>query len=87
MKLVRKTEDLAELVEQLGYNDPSFKQLLFNNGAAASSLIDFFDDNPGALDVIVNWIEENHKDNFTDTDYAEQEDEEIADDEDAKDQP
>lgn len=56
---LRKSEDLAKLAEMLGYGR-SFGQLQCNNGAFISSLLDFFDDNPGAMMAIQDWILENY---------------------------
>lgn len=52
---IRDSAELASLAEELGYGS-SFKQLTFHNGASASSLLEFFDDNPGAIEAVVEWI-------------------------------
>ena len=53
------TEALALVCQKIGYKS-SFAQLSFNNGATASDLFEFFDDNPGAIEAVLNWILE-HK--------------------------
>ena len=69
-------EDLALLARKLGYKS-RFYQLDFGNGATASDLFDFFEDNPGAIEAVVEFVLENHP-NVTD----DIEDEEECDDED-----
>jgi len=54
----RSYEDLCKLVEGLGYNTEP-RQLYCNNGAYVSSLLHFFDDNPGVVEVIRDWILDN----------------------------
>ena len=55
---LRGSEDLCVLVEKLDYRqDP--KQLQNNNGSFVSSLLHFFDDNPGALEALQEWIADN----------------------------
>ena len=44
------------MAELLGYRDSAFGQLQFPNGCFASSLFDFFRDNPAAVDAVVNWV-------------------------------
>ena len=53
---MRTSADLAAVVEQLGYRG---NQLQFSNGAFVTSITDFFDDNPGALGAVQEWILEN----------------------------
>jgi|HubBroStandDraft_6_1064221.scaffolds.fasta_scaffold22206_8 hypothetical protein len=48
-------EDLALLARKLGYRS-RFGQLVFNNGATASDLFDFFEDNPGAIEAVLTWV-------------------------------
>lgn len=56
-------ENIAKLVEDLGYKDPMhFGQL--NNGACIGSLINFFEDNPGALEAVFDWIREQRSPEF-----------------------
>ncbi len=56
---LHNSQDLCALVEKVGYNDHNFRQLINNNGSAVSSLTDFFDDNPGAMEAVQEWILEN----------------------------
>lgn len=55
---MRSSEDLCKLAEVLGYGGPP-NQLQCNNGAYVSSMVHFFDSNPGALEAIQNWVLEN----------------------------
>jgi hypothetical protein len=52
---LRTSSDLCKLAEMLGY-DYSGGQLQCDNGAFASSLLDFFDDNPGAMIAVQEWV-------------------------------
>jgi hypothetical protein len=54
------SEDLCALVEKLGYSRGRFGQLQNRNGSFVSSLTDFLDDNPDAMDAIRDWIVENY---------------------------
>jgi hypothetical protein len=50
-------------VEKLGYGRGRGRfggQLQNRNGSFVSSLTDFLDDNPDAMDAIRNWILDNH---------------------------
>lgn len=55
---LRNGSDLCKLVEELGYKDNGnhFPQLQLNNRAHVSSLLNFFDDNPGALEKVQEFI-------------------------------
>lgn len=55
---LRTSADLCKLAEELGYGGFP-QQLQCSNGAFVSSLMNFFDDNPGAMEAIQNWILEN----------------------------
>jgi len=55
-----RSEDLCALVEKLGYGDSRFGQLQCSNRAYVSSLLEFFDDNPGAMECLAEWIGEHH---------------------------
>lgn len=53
----RGVENLCKLVSVLGYKDPQcYGQLA--NGAALGDLVNFLEDNSGAIEAIVNWISE-----------------------------
>lgn len=56
---ISDSESLAQLAKDLGYGDSSFGQLYFRNGACATNLFEFLDDNPGAIEAVVNWVLEN----------------------------
>ena len=49
------TEGLALMARKLGYRS-RFGQLPFDNGASVSDLMDFFDDNPGAVAAVIEWV-------------------------------
>lgn len=48
-------EGLALMARKLGY-ESRFGQLMFNNGATASDLFEFLDDNPGAVEAVLQWV-------------------------------
>ncbi len=72
---MRRSEDLCKLVEEVGYNEEP-RQLQCRNGAHVSSLLHFFDDNPGAMVAVVNWIADNHAEEYDEEEEDECEDEE-----------
>lgn len=49
-------ENLARVARVLGYKDPQYFGQF--QGGAFGDLIDFFEDNPGALEAVVDWISE-----------------------------
>jgi LPS sulfotransferase NodH len=52
----RGTTNLCKVVRAIGYNDPQqFGQL--DRGAFIGDLIEFLDDNSGAIEALVNWID------------------------------
>lgn len=56
-KRIRNSDDLCAFVEKLGYrNGNHFPQLQLNNGAHVTSLLNFFDDNPGAIEAIQEFV-------------------------------
>lgn len=55
---LNKSDDLVKLASDLGYDEWP-RQLICNNGAAVSGLLNFFDDNPGAMEAIREWVLEN----------------------------
>ena len=73
---IRKSDDLVKLAADLGY-DTYPNQLQCSNGAHVSSLLNFFDDNPGALEAVRDWVLENSD---LDEDDEEEECEEEEDD-------
>lgn len=52
---LRNSADLCKLVETLGYKGAVINQLQLSNGAFVSSLLAFFDDNPGAIEAVADW--------------------------------
>ena len=55
---LRNSYDLCKLAEMLGYGD-KFGQLQCNNGPFVSSLLNFFNDNPGAIAAVHEFVMEN----------------------------
>lgn len=56
---LRTSQDLCKMAEMLGYGD-RFGQLQNENGSFVSSLLNFFDDNPGAMAAVMDWAVDNH---------------------------
>jgi hypothetical protein len=57
-----RAEDLCQLAEDLGYKESgryACNQLQCSNGAYVSSLVNFLNDNPGAMDAVRDWVLEN----------------------------
>ena len=55
----RGVEALTGLAAALGYDRGSFGQLLDNNGNSISGLLSFFEDNPGAIGAVFEWVDDN----------------------------
>jgi len=71
MKFLRPNiETLCSLSEDLGYRG-SFQQLILNNGSAVSSLINFLEDNPGCIDAMFEWINDNYEEELSDAEAKE----------------
>ncbi len=62
---------LAETLEYRGFVD----QLQLKNGAYASSLLAFFDDNPGAIEAVTDWVLDNLAEDDEDEEFEDDEDE------------
>lgn len=52
---VKTFDDLCMMARKLGYDSPP-EQLYLKNGASVTNLIDFFEDNPGAIEAVVTWV-------------------------------
>ena len=50
---------LCRLSRDLGYKDP-FNQMRNSDGSCVGDLMIFLEDNPGAIQAIYEWIENNH---------------------------
>ena len=74
---LRKSDDLVKLAADLGY-DTYPNQLQCNNGAHVSGLLNFFDDNPGAMEALRDWVLENSD---LDEDEEEEDEEECEEEE------
>lgn len=83
----RGTENFAFLIERL-VGDPAIRQLQFNNGAHVSSILEFMADNPGLVEVMVEWVEDNYADQIEDDEHYDgpRDDDEEETDEDASEQ-
>jgi hypothetical protein len=53
----RGVENLARLTAALGYHDPMYFGQ-FSAKASIGDLIVFFEDNPGAIEAVVEWIKD-----------------------------
>jgi hypothetical protein len=56
--------DLICLSEHLGYTDRNRFFRIGSSGANLASLVNFLEDNPGAIEAIYNWAEDNYSDKF-----------------------
>lgn len=65
---------LCKLANKLGYRDP-FQQLINSDGSCVGDLLDFFEDNPGAIEEVINWV----ADQYGNEEYDEDEDDENED--------
>lgn len=78
---IRGSEGLCKLAELIGYNQGHLSQLQCNNGAFVSSLLAFFDDNPGAIEAVQEFVAESI--DFYDLDDELLDDDEVEDEEEA----
>lgn len=69
----KATENFAYLCERL-VGRPGIQQLAFNNGCYVSGILEFMEDNPGLVQAMVEWVEENYE-----SEIEEKEEEEEAD--------
>lgn len=53
--------DLCQLSEKLGYRD-RYSHITLRDGSNLYSFINFLEDNPGAVESIYSWIEDNYSD-------------------------
>lgn len=75
--------NLCTIVRTIGYKDPQYMSQLTSN-ASIGDLVEFIEDNPGAIEAIVTWIgeqnnpdwESNLKDQIEEDDEFEDTDEE-----------
>lgn len=61
------SEDLCKLAELLGYKGYP-NQLACSNGAYVSSLLHFFEDNPGCVEAIHDWVRNTFADDIESND-------------------
>lgn len=54
-RMIRTSDDLCEIAAELGY-DTAPQQLACENGSHVSGLMNFFDDNPGAMEAVMEWL-------------------------------
>lgn len=48
---------LCGVASKLGYGNGPLQQLMNSDGTSATNLIEFFEDNPGAVQAVFEWIE------------------------------
>jgi hypothetical protein len=56
---IYNAEGLCQLAEMLGYGKGPINQLQCRNGAFVTSLLDFFNDNPGAIEAVQQFVVKN----------------------------
>ena len=56
--LKHSVEDLARLAKDLGY-DTEPCQLILNNGCSVSGILNMFEDNPGMIQNVYEFVEDN----------------------------
>ncbi len=78
---IRGSEGLCKLAELIGYNQGHFSQMQCNNGAFVSSLLAFFDDNPGAIEAVQEFVAKSIDFYDLDDELFEDEDDEEEDEE------
>lgn len=69
----RAIEDLARLAELMGYKQSgqfAINQMQLNNGHYVSSILNFFEDNSGAIEAIHEWIREQYATEIEENDAA-----------------
>lgn len=54
----RGLQNLCKVACAIGYTDPT-RQLINNDGSCVGDLLCFLEDNPGAIDALLEWITEN----------------------------
>ena len=64
--IIPNVQNLCALSEELGYRG-SYQQLMLPNGSAVSSLLNFLEDNPGCMDAMMNWIQDNYEEDLKDS--------------------
>lgn len=76
----RGFRDLCKTVHDMGYKDP-FSQLYLSNGACVGDLMVFLEDNPGAIQALYDWMEDQDDEEWTDNLESQLFEEEISEDE------
>lgn len=71
---IYNAEGLCQLAEMLGYGKGPLNQLQCSNGAFVTSLLDFFNDNPGAIEAVQQFVVKNADVFCLDEDDEEEED-------------
>ena len=62
----RGVERLCQLAGDLGYRDP-YHSMQLTSTACVGNLIMFLEDNPGAIEAIVNWVRDNNSKEMADS--------------------
>lgn len=66
---------LCKLANQLGYRDPA-QQLINSDGSCVGDLLTFFEDNPGAIEAVIEWAADHH--GVEDDEMEDEEDEDAS---------
>lgn len=61
---------LCKMANELGYKD-SFYQLMLENGSSVGDLMLFFEDNPGAIEAVFEWVGDQKWDSLEEEDDEE----------------
>lgn len=56
----RGFSNLCRIARAVGYRDP-FNQGSLSNGGQSGDLMVFFEDNPGAIEAVIDWIRDNEQ--------------------------
>jgi len=55
-------KNLCHLVHAIGYRDDQFGQ--FDQNGSYGNLINFLEDNPGAVETLINWLSQQQNDDW-----------------------
>jgi hypothetical protein len=83
----RGFRNLCQIVSAIGYKDPMYRMQI-DRKATVGDLMDFFADNPGAIEAVIDWIgaqrntewEENLEMQLIDEDGGDDEEDDVNDD-------
>jgi len=78
----RGFENLCKLTRAIGYRDP-LNQMQFRDGCVGD-LMCFFEDNPGAMEAVINWIGEQDNDEWKESIESELPEKEVDEEDDGE---